>query len=1112
MNIHNINTIARYEVKLLKRSWLFRIFAILVLLILTLMQLGSLSSAFWKYSETWPYSGVSSLIPFYTIYFYNVAQSVIVIFLAGSFLKRDKKLDTAEVIYVRPMSNTDYIAGKVWGISRVFLGLNLIPLGVAMFINLVLNRSPFSLFPYIFYLFTISLPSLWFVLGLSFTAMCLLKNQAVTFIVMLGIVGTIFFYLPENLYGIFDFFGVNIPSILSDVTGHAHMGLFLWQRLVYFLLGLGLMCLTITLVKRLPHRPWKTKLLALLALLIILLATGIGWLYLRHFEGISEERAIVAEQFNKYAVYPKVNVISNELQISQQGKCITGNSELLVRNNQKQEIEQLIFYLNPDLQVQEVKSGEETLPFKREAQVLIVEKALEPDSELSLTIRYEGGINEHICYTDIEDKDFFANPVANTFKFRYGKRYVYLDDNYTLLTPECMWYPVSEAPVYPAIPYNVKRDFTRYLLTVDAKPGKTVISQGSIEEKEGKVIFRNEIPLPGISLTIGDYEKKSVRVDSTDYEIYNFSGHDFYSKYFPDLLDTLPNIIREVRNDIEVAKNKSYPFSKFAMVEAPLQFTGYIRNWKGYTEQVMPEIIFVPERALMTQSDFRAQHLRMKDWRRRDEVVDEKDIQINMFKNFIQNTFVNESSSDGDMQWSESPEVNKLNMAALFFAFTGFIYSSDYPVIDVAINNLQSITAARPRMWWFGGSAISDQQRANMYLQSKSFEEAIADRNIKPQVFYEMLKLKSSFIKYFIISQVPVKEFDAFMKDFRERHNFEIVPFDVFAESFTRRFHIDLQSFIREWYKIDHSPTIQLKDVDVNKVVLEDYTKYQVRFKAYNGSDVPGVISAKVESGGGGRWGGFRPRGGNAKEEDNTQYYILPANSAREIKIINDDRPGRLVVNTNISHNLPNEFTYNFSKVDNEISDTTRGSFPIDTLLFASNPDEIIVDNEDAGFRIIEPEKKRKLKDYFRKEDEEKYKAFRPFRFPSQWTAVISNTCYGLPINSAIHKSQGTGMHKVEWKAVLPANSVYEVFVWNPKFESWWFRGERYRSEQTQTYVIKYDTEEEVASVDLDQGENGWTSLGTFYLPQGEVTVTLTDKVNGQFVVADAIRFSRVKK
>lgn len=237
MNIHTINVIARYEVKLLKRSWLFRIFAILVLLILTLTQLSNLSPVFWKYSETWNYVGVTSLIPFFTTYLYNIAQSVIVVFLAGSFLKRDKKLDTAEVIYVRPMSNADYIVGKVWGITRVFLGLNIITLLVGMFVNLVVGGSPFSIFPYLFYLFTISLPSLWFVLGLSFTLMCILKNQAVTFIVMLGIIGTLFFYVGDNLYGVFDFFGVNIPAIFSDVTGHPDLALFLLQRTVYFLGG-----------------------------------------------------------------------------------------------------------------------------------------------------------------------------------------------------------------------------------------------------------------------------------------------------------------------------------------------------------------------------------------------------------------------------------------------------------------------------------------------------------------------------------------------------------------------------------------------------------------------------------------------------------------------------------------------------------------------------------------------------------------------------------------------------------------------------------------------------------------------------------------------------------
>ena len=198
MNLNHINVIARYEVKLVKRSWLFRIFAILALLFISAIMLGYQTGIVNRMDNLWPRIAVSSLMPFCNTYFYNIAQSVIVVFLAGSFLKRDKKLDTAEVIYVRPMSNADYIVGKTWGIVKVFITLNIITLLFTAFLNILINKSPFDLFPYLFYLLTISVPSLLFVLGLSFTAMCILKNQAVTFIVMLGIIGTVFFYLTDT--------------------------------------------------------------------------------------------------------------------------------------------------------------------------------------------------------------------------------------------------------------------------------------------------------------------------------------------------------------------------------------------------------------------------------------------------------------------------------------------------------------------------------------------------------------------------------------------------------------------------------------------------------------------------------------------------------------------------------------------------------------------------------------------------------------------------------------------------------------------------------------------------------------------------------------------------
>lgn len=115
-----------------------------------------------------------------------------------------------------------------------------------------------------------------------------------------------------------------------------------------------------------------------------------------------------------------------------------------------------------------------------------------------------------------------------------------------------------------------------------------------------------------------------------------------------------------------------------------------------------------------------------------------------MLKNYINNTFVAETSSDGSMRWSSSPEVNKLNIGAMFFGFTGFMYSADYPIIDVALNTMQNTSESNQRRWFFS-TELSDNQRANVYLQDHSFEAAMKDKNIKPQVFYEVLKLKSNF-------------------------------------------------------------------------------------------------------------------------------------------------------------------------------------------------------------------------------------------------------------------------------------------------------------------------------------------------------------------------------
>ena len=126
----NIRSVAKYESKILVRSWFFRIFTLLAVVFL-----GFFNFAMMLMEDNfglWFAKSVSSNIPYLNLLLLNTGQAVVAVFLSSEFLKRDKKLDTSEVFYVRPLSNAEYVVGKIWGNLRVFLFLNLLVLAIVL--------------------------------------------------------------------------------------------------------------------------------------------------------------------------------------------------------------------------------------------------------------------------------------------------------------------------------------------------------------------------------------------------------------------------------------------------------------------------------------------------------------------------------------------------------------------------------------------------------------------------------------------------------------------------------------------------------------------------------------------------------------------------------------------------------------------------------------------------------------------------------------------------------------------------------------------------------------------------------------------------------------------
>ena len=196
--ISNIQSVAKYESKLLIRSWFFRVFTVLAVAIITFFNFMLFVSE--DSGGIWIATAIPSNIPYLILLLLNTGQAVIAIFLASDFLKRDKKLDTSEVFYVRPLSNAEYVIGKIWGNLRVFLLLNLIIMAITAAFNLTLGEVDWV--AYLLYFFLISVPTLIFIIGLAIFLMLVLKNQALTFVLLLGYIGLTVFYIEDKFYSL----------------------------------------------------------------------------------------------------------------------------------------------------------------------------------------------------------------------------------------------------------------------------------------------------------------------------------------------------------------------------------------------------------------------------------------------------------------------------------------------------------------------------------------------------------------------------------------------------------------------------------------------------------------------------------------------------------------------------------------------------------------------------------------------------------------------------------------------------------------------------------------------------------------------------------------------
>lgn len=1136
LSILNIRTVAKYEIKTLLRSWFFRIFSLLTIVILFFFDLMIVTDV--GPNPPWMFRAIPASIPYFNLLIFNLIQAIIILFLASDFLKRDKKLDTTDVIYIRSMSNADYVLGKTAGILGVFLLLNLIILLIALIFNFAQTDTPIVWIAYVYYPLIISIPSLIFIIGLSFLFMVILRNQAITFLILLGYIAVTLFFDTHYYNYILDYMAFKLPLMYSDFVGFGNLQEILIQRSIYLFSGLGFIFLTILMLKRLPQSTTMTRVSLGLSIIFISLSVYSAWNYTSISSSTTRAKTEMIEINTNLRNENIVQINDYKLDLEHLDKEISVIATMQFSNNQEKAIDELIFCLNPSLEVSEFSLNGIPMDFKQQLHVVKVATStpIAPGTNGEIVLKYHGVINDQVGYLDVDQETIdFNNTLA---MMKIDKRHGFIEEDFVLLTPEILWYPIAGVTYSPENPTFHNKQFSRYTLNVKSKPGLKVISQGvKTEQPDGTVSFSESLPLPRISLTIGDYIEKSLLVDSVELNLYYLAGHDFYSPYVNELNDTLASMISEIKQDYERELNLEYYYKNFSVVEVPIQFYSYARRWASYEEVVQPQMVFVPEKAAsLMQADFKGSFNREK--RRVDQgnqAMSDKEIQARILNRVLTGTFTSGFSGRrfGGNRGDQNNVARALSATSIYKAFPNYysyiyhVKSGEWSVLNQAFESyllgeaedMRSLIQRR-----VGG--LSGDENANQALKEKSFEDILKSSTDR-EVMDEVIKAKGNYLFALIQNKIGIENFDEFLSEILVAHKFKVLDISVFNKALKERFDFDLEPYLDDWLKTKNIPGFLLSNMVAYEIRDGENTRYQVRFTISNEEDVDGLatISFRTAGGFGGGFGG----GGGTPSLDLEKIIHMEPLQQMEVGIVLDAEPRLMAVNTLISQNIPSTISQFFSKIElKENMKPYNGTRVVQSGNTRESEFEIIVDNEDEGFELIQPENESLLKSWLNIEndtEEQKYIGIRTNKPPQNWRATAQPEYYGKYVLSAYIIAKGTGDKKAIWNAEIIETGMHEIHYYIGKLPvrgrgrpgGGGQRGQGGNTQQQEKnygsyhFMVFHDDGEDDVIIDVDKAEEGWNFLGTYYLSSGPAKVVLSNETDGKLVAADAVKWVKTE-
>lgn len=1103
MDAYDIKYIIFYEAKLQSRQFEYRSFAFFAVIGITLYQFFLQGQ---EYCVNWKMVALPCSVPLVNSYLFSVVQSLFAIIIFTDFPRREKLNGVLESIYVRPVGNGEYTWGRVLGSIILFVVVNIIVMLCCIILVNLNGWAPFNMWYYIFYLITLNIPSLVFVMGLSLWLSRIIRwrNLALILLFLWYIVSLI--WLPYRFHGILDFLGAGVPNLFSDITGHVGLGYYLLHRLGYLLMGFGLLAYSVRDMERLPNAEKKVKLYTVWGITLVVLGVFCVGIMAMSYIPARNARDNYRENFRKHWVNTPCHISYHDITLEQKGAKLDMRSDLLLCNLNRETVPQPLLFLNPGLEVITLEENGNLLTFHREGQIILIDRPLASRDSFHLHIHYKGEIDDRFNDLQMSDAEY-ENSFRGDYFFPAGRKGAFVLDEYLLLTPASAWYPMAQSPVNPVFPMHSGKDMTHYSLTVVHPLQEMLLSQGLFSYREDTVFFKPSGELSGISLCGGRLASWELSIDSLIFSLHAFHEPKVLLHHFKGIkLEDIKAFFSDeiyFRPDMKFSDLSWYEKGnpKLYFIETPLSFRSEFNAGHYVSGQVEPGFIFLPENGF-GMNLARVVNKRFVEKEAAQEVKEH----FGLLAGEMNSTWAACFNSHPFYAWKETwgkREYNLWNAKSLFSDPRLYVYSDKYPFFDLLLEKLYS---EKNFLIGNGGELVSDDEmsRIRPYMREYGLKEALQDREIPLNMLYGIVLLN---VREFANHLCPEISVDSLYTVFDNiYHSCQgMIGFEEFSRELENRGGENIEKIFDRWINVTHDQYFRVKDF--NRYFYRDEGQWLTGWVEIEGK----VMNC-------GRKGGFVYM--DIKENSGRKCYncYLNPGEAKVFRIVYWGRPAGAELNTGMSSNRPGTFGMNaIDRKKPEGLEETPGCWQeTDASVFLPDPDEIVVDDMDEGFSMDDDANRTFLQKWLGIEHPELNYIIKKgeVRF---WTPVIGEY-YGDSIRRAFYKSFGTGNCSVTWKTRLEKGGRFAIMA-KVGYESlvWDYLEADYYSNIILDYRVGYKDQEKQIDILLDKNylaRDKWMCLGEFDLPSGEVYVRLSDKDEQKreklALVVDAVKWVKV--